>query len=127
MRTMLMAIQYLHSNNYCHRDLKLENWVDESEDAMLKLIDFGFSQVFSAAQPMTAIHGTVYYVAPEVLGGSYNQKCDIWSLGVICYMLMSGSPPFNGANDPAIVQKIKKREFHSINKHMNSFPMYKSK
>lgn len=118
MKTMLTAIQYLHSNNYCHRDLKLENWVyaDESEDAQLKLIDFGFSQVFSAAQPMTAIHGTVYYVAPEVLAGSYDHKCDIWSLGVICYMLMSGAPPFNGANDPAIVQKIKKRKFDFTSK-----------
>lgn len=53
--------------------MKLENWVyaDETDDSMLKLIDFGFSQVFSAAQPMTAVHGTVYYVAPEVLAGRY--------------------------------------------------------
>ena len=66
---MLSALSYLHNNSYCHRDLKLENWVyaDPSEDAMLKLIDFGFSQVFSAATPMTAVHGTVYYVAPEVM------------------------------------------------------------
>lgn len=118
---MLKAIQYLHKNNFCHRDLKLENWVyaDESEDAQLKLIDFGFSQVFSAAQPMTAVHGTVYYVAPEVLAGQYDHKCDIWSTGVITYMLLSGAPPFNGPNDPAIVSRIKKRKFDFQSKRWN--------
>eukprot|EP00397_Hematodinium_sp_SG-2012_P010288 GEMP01010397.1.p1 GENE.GEMP01010397.1~~GEMP01010397.1.p1 ORF type:complete len:499 (+),score=77.68 GEMP01010397.1:154-1650(+) len=110
---MFAALQFMHDHHMCHRDLKLENWVyaDESEDAKLKLIDFGFSKVFSAGIPMTAMHGTVYYVAPEVLKGCYDYKCDIWSTGVIVYMLLSGSPPFNGQNDSQIISKIKKGVF----------------
>lgn len=120
-QSMLQAIQYMHKNKYAHRDLKLENWVyqDETEEAQLKLIDFGFSQVWSAATPMTAVHGTVYYVAPEVLAGSYNHLCDIWSTGVITYMLLSGAPPFNGPNDPAIVQRIKKMKFDFNSRRFN--------
>jgi calcium-dependent protein kinase len=51
--------------------------------------------------------GTPYYIAPEVLKKSYNEKCDIWSCGVILYILLSGTPPFNGSNDNAIMQKVK--------------------
>lgn len=110
---MLDALHYMHWHKMCHRDLKLENWVyaDDSEDSKLKLIDFGFSKIFSPGQPMTAMHGTVYYVAPEVLDGHYDEKCDIWSTGVIIYMLLSGSPPFNGANDNGIIKKIKNGKF----------------
>lgn len=107
---MLGALQYLHCQFICHRDIKLENWVyaDDSEDARLKLIDFGFSKVFNTGVPMTAMHGTIYYVAPEVLEGCYDYKCDVWSIGVIVYMLLSGSPPFNGEQDSEIIRKIKR-------------------
>lgn len=107
---MLGALQYLHSQSICHRDIKLENWVyaDDTEDARLKLIDFGFSKVFNSGVPMTAMHGTIYYVAPEVLEGFYDCKCDVWSIGVIVYMLLSGSPPFNGDQDAEIIRKIKR-------------------
>jgi len=110
---MFAALSFMHDHNMCHRDLKLENWVyeNESEDAKLKLIDFGFSKVFAPGMPMTAMHGTVYYVAPEVLRGSYDYKCDVWSTGVIVYMLLSGSPPFNGQSDSAIISKIKRGNF----------------
>jgi len=110
---MFGALSFMHDHSMCHRDLKLENWVytDETEDAKLKLIDFGFSKVFSPGMPMTAMHGTVYYVAPEVLKGSYDYKCDVWSTGVIVYMLLSGSPPFNGQSDSSIISKIKKGNY----------------
>ena len=68
--SMLRAINYLHQNSVCHRDLKLENWVfgDVGFDPKtLKLIDFGFAQIYKEGVPMTSVHGTVYYVAPEVL------------------------------------------------------------
>lgn len=106
---MLEAINYCHAHNVCHRDLKLENWVYASaaSDSPLKLIDFGMSKVFNEGVPLTAIHGTVYYVAPEVLSGKYDNSCDVWSIGVILYMLLSGSPPFGGQHDYEIIQKIK--------------------
>ena len=106
---MLEAINYCHAHNVCHRDLKLENWVyaSSASDSPLKLIDFGMSKVFNEGVPLTAIHGTVYYVAPEVLTGKYDNACDVWSIGVIIYMLLSGSPPFAGQQDYEIIQKIK--------------------
>lgn len=111
---MLSAINYCHQHRICHRDLKLENWVyaDQSPDAPLKLIDFGFSRIFSPGVPMTAMHGTVYYVSPEVMDGCYQEKCDIWSIGVIVYMLLSGSPPFNGSYDHEILIKIKRGAYN---------------
>ncbi|CAK0803304.1 unnamed protein product [Prorocentrum cordatum] len=110
---MMDAVQYLHGNQIVHRDLKLENWVyaDSSANARLKLIDFGFSEVFSHDAPMTAVLGTIFYVAPEVLEQYYDSKCDVWSLGGswrIAYMLLCGLPPFGGFadSDDDIVLKI---------------------
>lgn len=107
---MLLALNYLHCNGICHRDLKLENWVFATPDvgATLKMIDFGFARLFEDGVPMGGMHGTVYYVDPEVIDGCYNEKCDVWSTGVIVYMLLSGSPPFNGDADRDILLKIKK-------------------
>lgn len=110
---MLQAVNYCHLHRICHRDLKLENWVyaHEGEHAPLKLIDFGFSRIFNPVIPMTAMHGTVYYVSPEVMDGCYREKCDIWSLGVICFMLLAGSPPFNGKHDYEILIKIRNADY----------------
>ena len=60
---------------------------------------------------MTQSFGTAYYIAPEVLEGSYTEKCDIWSSGVILYVLLCGVPPFNGANDDEIIKKVKEGKF----------------
>ena len=108
---MLNAINYCHSHSVCHRDIKLENWVyaNSSADAPLKLIDWGMSRIFTG-EPMTQIHGTVYYVSPQVLAGNYDNKCDVWSIGVIVYMILSGSPPFPGQNDQEIINRIKSTE-----------------
>eukprot|EP00923_Selenidium_pygospionis_P047543 GHVN01082087.1.p1 GENE.GHVN01082087.1~~GHVN01082087.1.p1 ORF type:complete len:469 (-),score=59.30 GHVN01082087.1:278-1474(-) len=112
-REMLGAINYCHRNHICHRDLKLENWVYASPDeaAPLKLIDFGFSRIFNPGVPMTAMHGTTPYVSPEVLDGNYSEKCDIWSMGVIVYMLLSGTYPFIGETDVETIKKIKNGNF----------------
>jgi calcium-dependent protein kinase len=61
--------------------------------------------------------GTPYYIAPEVLKKSYNEKCDIWSCGVILFILLSGTPPFNGSNDNAIMQKVKAGKYSMSGKY----------
>ena len=61
---------------------------------------------------MQQILGTAYYIAPEVLGGKYDEKCDIWSLGVILYILLSGEPPFPGDTDSEIIEKVRKGKYN---------------
>lgn len=107
-RQMLRAVAYLHSHNIVHRDLKLENILYESrsEDSPIKLIDFGFAKVWDSSRPMQASCGSVAYVSPDVLRGhGYTSQCDLWSLGVIVFMLLVGYPPFHGSDD-AIRAKI---------------------
>jgi calcium-dependent protein kinase len=96
-----------------HRDLKPENFLmaEASPDTEVKLIDFGLSKrFFGKAQHMHTMVGTPYYVAPEVLKGDYDERCDVWSLGVIMYILLCGYPPFEGNDNKAIFQKILKSE-----------------
>ena len=100
-KQILSAVAYCHRNGVCHRDLKLENFCmeDKSENARIKMIDFGLSSSFDDSLPMTDSCGTLYYVAPEVLRGKYNQQCDMWSLGVLTYILLDGRAPFMGRDD----------------------------
>jgi len=110
MKQLLSAIVYCHAKNVVHRDLKPENLLLESpdENARIKVIDFGTSQIFNPSKKMTAKIGTPYYIAPEVLSQSYTEKCDVWSCGVILYILTCGYPPFVGRNDFDIMNRIKK-------------------
>lgn len=96
---MLLAINYLHSNKVVHRDIKLENWLYESEGSdHLKLIDFGFSKIWDNTHArMRASCGTLAYVAPEVLSKSYTSQCDLWSLGIVMFILLAGYMPFSGS------------------------------
>lgn len=81
-----------------HRDLKPENILLEQnkEFDQIKIIDFGTSLYYTENEKLTEKLGTPYYIAPEVLAKSYDYKCDIWSCGVITYIVLSGIPPFNG-------------------------------
>jgi calcium-dependent protein kinase len=107
MAEMLSAVQYLHDNGVVHRDLKLENWLFEHRaGSHLKLIDFGLARHFLGHERIHGAVGSMYYVAPEVLRGSYDARCDLWSLGVIAYMLVSGAPPFWGKDDRDIRRNI---------------------
>ena len=77
------------------------------EDGRIKLIDFGLSaQNTSKHSKMSEIVGTPYYVAPEVLKGNYSQKCDMWSLGVLFYIMLSGYLPFNGDTAEDVYAKV---------------------
>lgn len=108
MKQVLSSLVYLHSKNIAHRDIKPENIIFESNDALnVKLVDFGNSRKMGANESMNGVYGTAYYVAPEVLSGEYDYKCDIWSIGVILYMLLSGRPPFNGSSDIAVLEAVK--------------------
>ncbi len=114
-RQMVSAICYCHAQGICHRDLKPENllFLDSSNESPLKVIDFGLSRIFNKADnKMTTKVGTAYYVSPEVLSGDYDEKCDVWSSGVILYILLTGDPPFNGANDNEIYRKIQNKKFN---------------
>ena len=83
-----------------HRDLKPENvLIDKELNNTLKIIDFGTSIMRKENESLTNTHGTSYYIAPEVLKKKYNEKCDVWSIGVILFILLSGKPPFDGKDD----------------------------
>jgi len=89
---MLSAVNYLHENGIVHRDIKLENFLfaDNSQDSRLILIDFGLSKFIDDGEQLNQVVGSCYYTAPEVLNRSYDCKCDVWSIGIICYMLLTG-------------------------------------
>ena len=132
LKQVMSAVEYCHNNKICHRDLKPENIlfskklkidtgkvdennnpvkvikVDEKENP-IKVIDFGLGQ--NIKPDLASKVGTAYYVAPEIIAGKYTQKCDIWSSGVILYILLCGDPPFNGPNDQVIYKKIKEMKF----------------
>ncbi|CAG9324815.1 unnamed protein product [Blepharisma stoltei] len=99
MMKIFTAVNHLHTMRICHRDIKPENvmFTDKSEDRELKLIDFGLSSKYRD-ELLESIVGTPYYLAPEVLKGSYSKECDVWSLGVMMYLLLSGKHPFKGSS-----------------------------
>ena len=112
---VMSAVEYCHNNGICHRDLKPENLLylekGKEKNNPIKVIDFGLSQSINLKKILSSKVGTAYYVSPEILAGKYTEKCDIWSTGVILYVLLSGDPPFNGPNDKVIYSKIKKMKF----------------
>ena len=105
---VLNAIAYCHSRGITHRDIKPENILFETneQNSEIKLIDFGLSRKYSVDQKMHTILGTPYYIAPEVLKGNYDEKCDIWSIGALTYIMLSGEPPFKGKSNNEIFMKI---------------------
>ncbi|CAK79730.1 unnamed protein product (macronuclear) [Paramecium tetraurelia] len=107
-------IQYMRAVNYYQgfkivhsRDLKPENFLFQKKDDLntLIVIDFGIAK--RGVDKLKTKSGTAYYVAPEVLEGSYDSKCDIWSSGVILYVILCGYPPFYGENEKEILTEIK--------------------
>jgi len=110
------AVKYLHSFNIAHRDLKPENLLYTNGDpkkAELKLTDFGFAKRSDPSETkclLTSVY-TAYYCSPEQLLGTekYDKSCDLWSIGVICYILLCGYPPFYSTSGQAMSAGMKKR------------------
>ena len=116
MRTVLIftqileSLSYLHSKQLCHRDIKLENFVFQNKKTFhIKLVDFGLTCMLNKAdrKRLNEPVGTPYYVAPEILLGECDFKSDMWSAGVILFMLITGKPPYDGIDDKDIVMNIK--------------------
>lgn len=119
-RRMVSAIAYLHDRGLVHRDIKLENFCfrgDEADDEIV-LIDFGLAKLYDmkrdggAGKNMTEVVGSSYYIAPEIVEGNYSGPTpDVWSLGVILFMMLCGRPPFDGTNDANIMRKTLKGKY----------------
>ncbi|CAN6577245.1 unnamed protein product [Malus baccata var. baccata] len=115
-RVIIGVLEACHSLGVMHRDLKPENFlfVNQEEDAPLKTIDFGLSVFFRPGETFTDVVGSPYYVAPEVLRKHYGQECDVWSAGVIIYILLSGVPPFWDETEQGIFEQVLKGELDFI-------------
>ena len=111
-RTIVGAVKACHDSGVVHRDLKPENFlfVSKHEDSVLKVADFGASWFFEPGEVLTEIVGSPYYVAPEVLDQRYGPKADIWSVGVVLYIMLSGAPPFWAETTEGIFEEVRKRE-----------------
>lgn len=106
--SLAAAIYYLHSYGILHRDLKLDNvlMVNDKEDSDVKIVDFGLSKILGPSETCADPFGTIGYAAPEVLyRNPYNKSADIWSLGVLLYILLTGYGPFEDEDETAIVTK----------------------
>jgi len=122
MKQIMSAICYSHQNGIVHRDLKPENILldSNSDDLSIKIVDWGCAKRIKKDERLHQVDGSSYYIAPEVLQGDYNEKCDIWSCGVILYILLCGYPPFNGDNDEEIYASILSGEFSFPEEEWNS-------
>nr|CAD7576670.1 unnamed protein product [Timema californicum] len=125
MRKLISAVSFMHSRGVVHRDLKPENllFVDDSETSNIKIVDFGFARLKQEKEPMHTPCFTLHYAAPEVLkqvanegADGYDENCDLWSLGVILYTMLSGRAPFHARSRDdsaaAVMARIKGGEFN---------------
>ncbi|XP_008796072.1 calcium-dependent protein kinase 20-like [Phoenix dactylifera] len=111
-RTIVEVVQMCHKHGVMHRDLKPENFLfaNKKETAPLKAIDFGLSVFFKPGECFNEIVGSPYYMAPEVLKRNYGPEIDVWSAGVILYILLCGVPPFWAETEQGVAQAI----IHSV-------------
>ena len=112
---ILKAITYCHKMNIIHRDIKPENIMITNREKngclQVKLIDFGTAKIFEKGHQENKYVGSSYYMAPEIIKRKYDEKCDLWSIGVIMYILLTGRPPFDGNDDDEILENVKKGVF----------------
>ncbi|GAB2212179.1 hypothetical protein Droror1_Dr00025529 [Drosera rotundifolia] len=107
-KTIVEVVQMCHKQGVMHRDLKPENFLfaNKKENSPLKAIDFGLSVFFKPGEQFTEIVGSPYYMAPEVLKRNYGPEVDVWSAGVILYILLCGVPPFWAETEQGVAQAI---------------------
>ena len=123
-KQVLQALNYWHKDNIVHRDLKPENIMFETEDSnsSIKLVDFGFAEVFNPKKGLNEVLGTPLFIAPEIISDKkYNSKADIWSLGVVTYFLISGTPPFDGDSRDELFDCIKSAKFEFSGKNLGIY------
>lgn len=116
-RDLLGALIHIHKQKIIHRDIKPENIMLDHKDGTVKFIDFGLACQMSRGAKDIA--GTPYYLAPEVLTGFYGYECDIWSLGVVLYQLLSGRMPFDAKTQEDLFDKIQSKNVH-MPKHFSA-------
>ena len=110
---ILDAIAYCHQNNIMHRDLKPENiLLDWNDNKTIKIINFGTSTESKSDEEFKNQFGSIYYASPEVLNGEYDEKSDVWSIGVMLFIMLGGRPPFEGNSEKEIYKKIKKGKYY---------------
>lgn len=111
LKQVLGAINYCHGLNICVRGVKPEDIMcmtkDPIDKVIVKLIDAGLWRRFQPGTPMTTKAGTPYYVAPQILAGKYDESCDLWSCGVLLYVMLCGYPPFFGETDVEVLAKVR--------------------
>lgn len=110
-RVMCQAMEYCHENHVCHRDLKPDNilLVSRQNDTNIKIVDFGFAKKAIKSNSLSTQCGTPAYIAPEIIYGvPYGTEVDMWSLGVVMYILLSGYPPFHASNHKDLFELIKR-------------------
>lgn len=113
-KILLEAVGYMHQNHVAHRDLKPENLLllSKDDDSAVKIADFGFAKKVHEENSLTTQCGTPGYVAPEILEGTpYDQRADMWSVGVILYILLGGYPPFIESTQRDLFRKIRRGEY----------------
>ena len=140
-RKLSSAVYYLHSFGIIHRDVKPENilMTDKTEYADIRLLDFGLSKIVRQGEKCTEPYGTLSYVSPEVLQDiPYDERCDLWSIGVITYLLLSGVLPFDDENNikeiarktvyektpfyPSLFQNVSKEAIDFVDKLLQKDP-----
>ncbi|GAB4826593.1 Calcium-dependent protein kinase 15 [Ancistrocladus abbreviatus] len=112
-RQIMMAVHVCHFMGVFHRDIKPENFLFSSKDegAMLKATDFGLSLFIEEGRLYRDVVGSEYYVSPEVLQGSYGKEIDVWSTGVVLYILLCGDPPFWAETQQGMFEAILEGKF----------------
>mmetsp|Transcript_20215 Transcript_20215/g.36651 ORF Transcript_20215/g.36651 Transcript_20215/m.36651 type:complete len:540 (+) Transcript_20215:37-1656(+) len=121
-KQILYAISYMHHHHICHRDIKLSNCLiaggGDLSDGCVKVVDLGLACLCPPGKKLRSRVGTLPFLAPEVLARRYDERVDVWSLGVSTFILLTGHLPFYGSTNAEIVQKVKNFEFSSVSRRL---------